>query len=137
MVTGKYYKTIPISVRRQCTEVTNNYTSDDSCTNIVFFNKNKEAIGVAYINYESFKLIKNKPIFSIYINSFEVCHDQQGKGYGPQMLKWIEKHLPIYRIELCHREISIDNKRSYNFWRSQGFRKPDKKYQTLVKRINK
>lgn len=135
-VIGKYYKRFPVGVRRQCREVTGNSVSDDEFVNYVFFNGDGVAVGAVRVKCESFKLVKDKPYFAIYIDSFEVCESERGKGYGTAMYKWIEKRFPVYRIELAHRTFEIDNKLSYNFWRKMGFRKTNTWNNLMVKRMD-
>ena len=134
-VVGKYCKRFPVAIRRRCREVTSNYVSDEEFVNYAFFNSDNVAIGGVRIKCDSFKLVKDKPLFAIYIDSFEVCDIERGKGYGTAMYRWIEKKLPIYRIELAHRTFDIDDKRSYNFWRKMGFHKTNTWNNLMVKRI--
>ena len=118
-------------------EVTYTHTRDrDSEVYYKFINDDGLVVGAVSLEYESFKLSKDGvPLWEIFISGFEINRKLRGNGYGKEILEWIERNLPIYKIELCHRTESADDSASLHFWRHMGFYKPNKGYHTLTKTI--
>lgn len=124
-------------ILRDFPDVTYSRMRDKNCEAYYkFLNEDGLVVGAVSIEYESFKLSRDGiPLWEIFIGGFEVHRKFRGKGYGKEMIDWIEHNLPVYRIELCHRHPDDDDSASLNFWRHMGFHKPDKNYQTLIKVI--
>lgn len=126
----------PKYVLDNCPDVTAGRRKTDEEAYFVFYNQDNRIVGAVSLEYNTYSISKlGLPVWEIYILSFEVYRKYRGRGYGGEMLKWIEENLPLSKIELCHRLEEDDNSASRIFWEKHGFTKPRSDYQEMEKII--
>lgn len=128
------------SILKECPDVTS--PGEKKCEEkvlLVFYDEDDYVIGAVTLEYFGFDIPKNsvKPLWDIYILSFEVCKKFRGYGNGKKMLQWIENNLPVSKIMLNHRGKEVDNYASRNFWKHMGFKVTDPYFHNMEKQIKR
>lgn len=92
-----------------------------------------EPVALVDLTYQDFKLMEGKPMFSIYIDRFEVSCKDKGKHIGTEVFNWLQSEIEAYEFVLTY--MSYDKGESRKFWSSLGFRRVyDYEYSTLMKK---
>lgn len=102
-----------------------------------FFDDDDKFVGAMFVRFETFEFVGDNLEFTVYIDKFEVAYKRRGEGWGKAMFNWLINTYPISAVTLCHVIEEKDGGSSYRWWRHMGFRKPDRMYSQMYKRIKK
>lgn len=102
-------------------------------TGLLIIYRSNEPVALVDLTYQDFKLVEGKPMFSIYIDRFEVSCKDKGKHIGTEVFNRLQSEIEAYEFVLTY--MSYDKGESRKFWSSLGFRRVyDYEYSTLMKK---
>lgn len=136
----KSYKKLPkYMVRQMMPDLvwTHFEVVDDQEKYFCFFDDDNKFVGAMFVRFETFEFVGDNLEFVVYIDKFEVAYKRRGEGWGKAMFNWLIDTYPISAVTLCHVMEGKDGGSSYRWWRHMGFRKPDRMYSQMYKRIKK